>query len=83
MEKHGYHVSEIKKGTLGELSKIQEELDELRDAELQGCRILAMCELADLYGAIRAYSKKFCVNMQDLEYMADLTERAFKKGHRM
>lgn len=31
----GYHIVTIQKGDLGESSKIQEELDELKDAENQ------------------------------------------------
>lgn len=79
---HGYHRVPIKKGTLGEISKIQEELDELADAEHQGVRILMMCELADLYGALRAYAKKYNLKMSDLHDMAKLTRHAFKTGVR-
>src|SRR5690349_11874380 len=32
----GYHKAPIAKGELGQLSKIQEELDEAKDAEAQG-----------------------------------------------
>lgn len=32
--KPGYHIAIIEKGKLGEISKIQEELDEMKDAEL-------------------------------------------------
>lgn len=38
----GYHLQPIAKGTLGQASKIQEELDELLDAERQNNKILAM-----------------------------------------
>jgi hypothetical protein len=41
----GYHLRPISKGVLGEASKIQEELDELLDAEAQQNKILAMVEL--------------------------------------
>jgi hypothetical protein len=78
----GYHTVAITKGVLGESSKIQEELDELKDAEKQGVKILIHCELADLYGALRAYAKKQGVTMEDLKAMIDLTEAAFEQGYR-
>jgi hypothetical protein len=40
----GYHVTNIEKGKLGFISKIQEELDELRDAEKQGSKIMMMVD---------------------------------------
>ena len=51
----GYHTHLMKKGVLGEISKIREELDELIDAHEQKARILALCEVADLVGAIELY----------------------------
>jgi hypothetical protein len=80
----GYHVSPIAKGVLGESSKIQEELDELKDAEAQSARLLILCELADLVGSIDYYLKiKFPGwKLKDLEQMAALTQSAFKEGER-
>ncbi len=79
----GYHKRRIKKGVFGEISKIREELEELEDAEHQGVAIMAMCELADLYGAIRAYAKsKYKLTMEDLQKMADRTAEAFRDGSR-
>jgi hypothetical protein len=81
--KYGYHSVKIKKGELGELSKIQEELDELKDAEEQSVKILSMVELADLYGAIREFARrKYGLKMRDLHDMAKLTRRAFEQGYR-
>ena len=80
--KYGYHNVRIKRGVLGEISKIQEELDELKDAEKQGVKILIFCELADLFGAIRAYAIKYGLKMADLHDMAKLTRKAFESGHR-
>jgi hypothetical protein len=79
---YGYHMVAIKKGEMGRLSKIQEELDELKDAEEQGVRILVGCELADLYGAMEAYAAKWGLSMHDLCDMAKLTKFAFEKGYR-
>jgi len=78
----GYHLRPIKKGVLGETSKIQEELDELKDAEEQNVRILIHCELADLYGALEARAAKYGLSMRDLQEMARLTGLAFQGGFR-
>jgi len=78
----GYHTKSIKKGILGETSKIQEELDELKDAEEQNVRILVHCELADLYGALEARAAKYGLTMRDLQEMAGLTRHAFQGGFR-
>lgn len=78
----GYHIAEIKKGVLGQPSKIQEELDELNDAIRQDNTILAACELADLYGALRAAAIELGYCMVELETMADATESAFRSGER-
>jgi phosphoribosyl-ATP pyrophosphohydrolase len=80
--KYGYHTVPIKKGVLGELSKIQEEFEELVDADKQGVKILIACELADLFGAIREYAKKHGLKMADLHDMAKLTRKAFEQGYR-
>lgn len=88
MEQHppnvGYHVNTITKGVLGESSKLREEIEELIDAEEQGAKIMALLELADLYGAIEAYLEKHYVSftMEDLRSMATLTKRAFISGVR-
>lgn len=80
--RYGYHSVKIKKGVLGEISKIQEELDELKDAEKLGVKVLIHVELCDLFGAIREYAEKYGLRMRDLHDMAKLTRRAFKQGHR-
>jgi hypothetical protein len=38
--------------------------------------------LADVYGALRDRAKALGLTIEDLEKMADATERAFKSGHR-
>lgn len=82
--KPGYHLAPITKGELGEVSKIQEELDELKDALAQDSKIMALVELADVFGAMEAYLN--ChhpgVNVSDLKTFADITKRAFDNGHR-
>lgn len=78
----GYHINEIPKGELGKISKIHEELDELRDAEQQGVRIMMGVEMSDIYGALEEYALKHGFTMEDLKAMSDVTKRAFKNGRR-
>lgn len=78
----GYHKTTIKKGIVGEFSKIKEEFQELEDAQLQNNNILSICELTDLYGAIEEFIKKYNLTMQDLQDFSDLTKSAFKEGKR-
>ena len=79
----GYHLRTIPKGTLGKPSKILEELLELIDAEEQDCKILAICELADIYGALQACAEGYGMTMVDLAKMSATTKRAFLNGHRV
>jgi hypothetical protein len=79
---YGYHTVKIARGKIGYSSKIREELEELVDAESQGVRILIQCELADLYGALKAYAMRVGLTMDDLKQMEALTHNAFKQGHR-
>lgn len=83
-EQYGYHVTKIVKGTLGEITKIQEELDELKDATQQGVKIMALVEMSDLIGAIEAHLEKYYpgIVIQDLIDMKHVTQRAFKSGKR-
>lgn len=80
----GYHMTEIEKGELGNLSKIREELDEAIDAEKQQCKIMTLVELSDMMGAIESYleSNFADITLQDLITMSDITKRAFKAGRR-
>ena len=48
----GYHKKIIEKGILGEFSKVKEEFQELEDAYEQNNKVLIICELTDLVGAI-------------------------------
>lgn len=77
-----YHIKEIKKGKLGEPSKIQEELDELIDAIDQDVKIMIHVELSDLYGALESLAENYGLTMTDLKSMSNVTKRAFKTGTR-
>jgi phosphoribosyl-ATP pyrophosphohydrolase len=80
----GYHLTPIDKGILGEMSKIMEEAEEAADAVMQGCEIMVLVELSDLYGAIKAYLTKHhpSMTMESLAAMSAITERAFVNGRR-
>jgi hypothetical protein len=81
--RRGYHRSKIPKGTYGEFSKVEEELAELRDAQEQGCRILELVEITDLYGALAGYVEaKYGMTMDDVKQMAELTRSSFRDGTR-
>lgn len=79
-----YHLKPIKKGILGYSSKIVEEVEELQDAEVQGNKILALCELADIVGAIDHLLKKQYpgIVLDDLIQIAEVSRRAFEAGDR-
>jgi phosphoribosyl-ATP pyrophosphohydrolase len=79
----GYHKNEITKGILGEFTKINEEFEELTDANNQDNKVLIICELCDLIGAIEAYStQNFNLSLDDLIKMKDATKSAFQDGKR-
>ena len=79
----GYHKRVIEKGTIGEFSKVKEEIEELLDAAEQDCSILVLCELTDLIGAIESFTQsKFNLTLEDLKAFSDLTKSAFVEGKR-
>ena len=80
----GYHIREIEKGVVGELSKIYEEVEEIKDAAEQGVEIMLLVELSDMIGATDLYLKKYhpSITIQDLLKMSEVTQRAFITGGR-
>ncbi len=80
----GYHLKEIKKGEVGELSKIYEEVEEIKDAAEQGVDVMLLVELSDLVGAITLYLEKHhpSITIEDLQKMSNVTRRAFESGGR-
>lgn len=79
----GYHTKEIKKGELGEFSKVREEIEELLDAAEQNSALLVLCELSDLIGAIDLFTRnKFNITLDDLRHFSEMTQSAFKEGKR-
>ena len=80
----GYHLTPITKGTLGEVSKIQEEFEEFLDATKQDNPLMQLQELSDMIGAIEAWLSNMhpTIGLEDLIKMHDATKRAFVNGHR-
>ena len=78
----GYHKLEIPKGVLGQFSKITEEYIELSDAIQQNDKVLTICELTDLIGAIGHFAKQYNLSLDDLIAFNKKTESAFKEGKR-
>lgn len=78
-----YHKAYIEKGDVGEFSKILEEFNELKDAFNQNDKVLMICELTDLIGAIQLFAEqKFNLSIEDLIKFSDKTIEAFKEGKR-
>jgi hypothetical protein len=81
----GYHSRKIDKGVLGEFSKIREEFEELQDAVEGDVRVLVLCELSDLVGAINAFIEeefKGTISFADIIDFAYRTKQAFEEGER-
>lgn len=80
----GYHKNKIPKGVLGEVSKIDEEYLEFKDALETENPVMALVELSDLLGAIEAFSKKrHNLTISDLLRMTEATKSAFEDGTRV
>ena len=81
----GYHVADIPRGRFGEVSKIEEEFLEFKDALQQKCSIMALVELSDLIGAIEGWLDRYHpeIDMSDLLSMSAITKRAFVMRHRV
>lgn len=78
-----YHTTEIPKGVLGHESKITEEYLEFADAMKQQNPVLALCELADLIGAIEAFViVRHNISLTSIIDMMELNKKAFVDGHR-
>lgn len=75
-----FHEVEIEKGIYGELSKVQEELDEAKDAESQGQDLMLMIELADIIGAAAGVAEKYGMSLDQLVAFSKLrTEVGIKE----
>lgn len=75
-----FHAVPIQRGVYGELSKIQEELNEAFDAEARGQELMMLIELADIIGAVEGVSKKYGFSIEQLvKYSRLRSEVAIKE----
>lgn len=81
----GYHLRPITpRGKYGEISKLEEEVDEIKEAIEQKNMIMVLCELSDLYGAMEGFLEHNFpgMTMEDVKTMSAATKRAFEDGDR-
>lgn len=78
----GYHKNFILKNPNNSILKLKEEVDELIDAAASGNNIMLHQELSDVYLKLRQITYEHQLDIDDLEIMADTTERVFKSGIR-
>lgn len=72
-----WHVREIKKGIYGDLSKIQEELDEAVDSEEQDQKLMLLFELSDIIGAVGGVAEKLGFSLDELVKFSKLRKKVF------
>jgi uncharacterized protein YabN with tetrapyrrole methylase and pyrophosphatase domain len=65
-KKSPFHEVEVTNGVYGELSKVQEELDEAEDAEKRGQDLLLLIELSDVIGACAGVAEKYGMSLDQL-----------------
>ena len=61
-----WHNRPIKKGVYGEFSKVEEEVDEAREALEQNNSLMYLIELSDVIGAIEKVAENHGLSLQDL-----------------
>lgn len=65
-KEYSFHNRKIKKGIYGEFSKIEEELDEAKEALEQGNKLMFLIELSDIIGAIEGVIEHHGLDLNDL-----------------
>jgi hypothetical protein len=78
----GYALRDVRRAHYGTLEKIEEEMDELRDSEAQGNRIMSLVEASDVYGALEGWAESNGTSIEELAKMSEATKRAFTSGRR-
>ena len=61
-----WHNKKIKKGVYGDFSKIEEEIEEAKDALDQKNHLMFLIELSDIIGAIEGVAEKNNLTLEDL-----------------
>lgn len=84
MSDFGYHTQFIAKGEYGKFSKVKEEFDELKDAwENRESKVLTICELCDLYGAMEEFAKETLnISMDEIIKFSNLTKEVYQSRTR-
>lgn len=78
-KKSYFHVHPIRSGVYGELSKVQEELDEAVDAETRGQEILLLIELSDIIGAVAGVAERHGHTLESLIQFSELRRSVFRQ----
>lgn len=65
-KRFSWHNRPIKKGVYGEFSKVEEEVDEARDALEQNNHLMYLIELSDVIGAIEKIAENHGLTLDDL-----------------
>lgn len=73
-----WHNRKIKKGEYGEVSKVEEELDEAKEALEQGNRLMFLIELSDIVGAVEGIIEKYGLSLEDLIKFSDKVKESKK-----
>jgi phosphoribosyl-ATP pyrophosphohydrolase len=74
-----WHISKIEKGTLGQLSKVREELEEAIDAEKQGQTLMLLFELSDIIGACGLVANQHGMTLDHLVTFSKLRSKVAKE----
>jgi phosphoribosyl-ATP pyrophosphohydrolase len=75
-----WHKRVIIQGKLGELSKVEEELEEAFDAEERGQTLMLLFELSDIIGACGLVAAKYGLSLDDLVKFSKLRSEVAKNG---
>lgn len=73
-----WHKRKIKKGIIGQLSKIKEELEEAEDALEQNQPVMLIFELCDIVGAAGCVAEKYGLTLDDLVRFSKLRNQVLK-----
>ncbi len=65
-QKFSFHEKNIKKGVYGEFSKVEEEVEEAKDALQQQNHLMYLIELSDIIGAVEKIAENYGLTIHDL-----------------
>ena len=73
-----WHKRKITKGTYGEFSKVEEEVEEAKDALEQNNNLMYLIELSDILGAIEGIVEKHGLTISDLKTFSNKVKESKK-----